>query len=151
MRTVCWGKKLTSWKMSPMLWLTDSYRVKWTGLRWMRQHLSWRGSSRPSGSMTSTPTTSSRRLSKSETSVYLDLAMINVLFYRIEKLESLQNCENGGRGAADLDQKEEIIKCLQAELVKVRDFVSNLYSRLSAELHFGKVKFGLRKLGRVVL
>merc|ERR1719350_1353015 len=39
---------------------------------------------------------------------------------KIEKLESLQNCENGGRGAADLDQKEEIIKCLQAELVKIK-------------------------------
>ena len=56
---------------------------------------------------------------------------------RIEKLESRQIGENGGRGGVDLDQKEEIIKCLQAELVKVRDFVSNLYSRLSAELHVG--------------
>ena len=100
--------------------------------------------------MTWTPTTSSRGLSKSETSVFR-LDLINVLFHRIEQLESQQNCENGGRSAVDLDQKEEIIKCLQAELVKVRDLVSNLYSRLSAELHFGKVKFGLRKLGRVVL
>ena len=76
------------------------------------------------------------------------VAIINVIFYRIEKLES---GESGSGGAVDSGQKEEIIKCLQAELVKVRGFVSNLYSRLSAELHFGKVKFGLRKLGPVVL
>ena len=44
-------------------------------------------------------------------------------FYRIEKLEAQLTGESRSIGTEDLGQKEEIIKCLQTELVKVRHLV----------------------------
>lgn len=49
-----------------------------------------------------------------------DLETNNKLEEALHKIEKLESGESGSGGAVDSGQKEEIIKCLQAELVKIK-------------------------------